>query len=157
MASSKIANRAYYCPTCGNREVHATNHTGEIYCECRACGNSPLYCAEVDVFEGRTYRTAVIHFYEYQTYAENYGNQKTRYSNLVQDLNTRGYHRFHAITSYRSYTAMKSHDGETVRLYDPDQFPADQYVSNIGRLHQWFEAAWDNRYIRSGYWLDILD
>lgn len=138
-----IASRQYYCPVCDHREKHSTNHVGEIYCHCRRCGNSPLYCAEADAHAGLPYREAVLRCYRYDI-------SDPAYKALLAQLS--GVECFRASCEYRSLEALRRHDGETVRLYEPDQWP-DQFVSNIGRLHRWFEAVCPNWRVKTGYYL----
>lgn len=145
----KIETRPYYCPTCGHGQSHATNHEDEIYCPCNKCGNRALYCvAAKPEYDAREFKTAVLRCYDFreQEYYE--------YTKLKGRLNGLGYKRFKVYAEHRQWEALKAHDGEVVKLYLPIQW-ADQFATNVGRLHKWWEAAWDNRLIHSGYWLDF--
>jgi hypothetical protein len=149
-----ITLKQYYCPTCGNQENHSTNHYGEIYCNCRKCGNSPLYCSEVNSHEGLPFLNATIHFYSFDIGTEEGArgySELSRYLN--QDLDYKG-KKFAVLTQYKEWQAVKSHDGESIKLYNPDQFD-NQFVSNIGRVFYWKEAVYPNRDIKDGYYLVI--
>lgn len=151
MKTMKIAKRVYYCPMCGHDEVHETNHQGEIYCPCKACGSSPLYCREIDSHAGVPFITAILHAYRFNI--EN-PDDKQAYSVLCDSLKAIGFRKFKVLTEYRTSQAEASHDGEKVKLFNPDQWP-DQYVSNIGRLHQWKEGHVPNPSIKAGYYLEL--
>jgi hypothetical protein len=152
-----ITVKLYRCPTCGHEEEHSTNHTGEIYCNCKACGNSPLYCAEVDPFEGRPFVTARLVCYRFTLEDD---QQRKQYAELKSKLRQEHGYKVFASLDYSpaghkhlfSFAAWREHDGETVRLYDPEQF-TNQYVSNLGRVFDWKEAIYPNRKIKEGYYL----
>lgn len=149
----KVASRLYYCPVCLHQQKHDTNHQDEIYCPCRVCSNSPLYCAEVDSNANRPYRTAVIRFYDCDMSTPE-GNAE--YKAIEGKLIASGYKMFNVYIKHEAFAALNRHNGESVKLFDPDQFE-DQYVSTIGRLHEWFQAAWDNWQIKTGYYLEMTD
>lgn len=157
----KIARRLYYCPVCGNEEPHETNHTGEIYCNCRACGNSPLYCREGDGNAGRPFKLVTLRVYRFNL--ENPADRRD-YNELREALSRRGLtchkvldHGFGRPAGSKylfSFDAIAVHTGETFKVYDPEQFKG-QYVSDIGRVHDWYETIYPNNKIKAGYWLEF--
>jgi len=44
--------------------------------------------------------------------------------------------------------------GLEVTLFNPEQFD-NQYVANLGRLHQWHEFVVPNQDIKIGYYLEL--
>jgi len=151
---SKISNKNYYCPTCGNKEIHQTNHFGEIYCHCKNCGNSPLYCSEQDTHKDLPFISATLRYYQYDL--NNVSENKT-YHELVKELKQRGYEVFAAIPyNFKQYKALKEHNDKKIKLYNPCQFD-NQYVSDIGRVFKWKEAQYPNPRIKEGYYLDIKE
>lgn len=155
----KFATRQYYCPTCGHEEKHGTNHIGEIYCDCRACGNSPLYCVESDMQTRPAEATATLHAYRFnlETDREAYlafcqrMTEEFHYTKF--NVLDHGYCRPAGFKHLFSMAAWTPHDGETVKLFNLGQFER-QYVSNLGRVHDWYETIYPNRKIREGYWLE---
>src|SRR6185369_7038494 len=111
----KYATREYYCPTCGNKEKHGTNHQGEIYCNCKNCGNSPLYCAEVDAHAGQPFATAIIHFYNYDMECP---SAKEAYAALREKL--KDIKCFEVNGDFQAWNAMRKHEGKRVKLFNPD-------------------------------------
>lgn len=149
--------RLYGCPVCGWQKEIGTNHTGEIYVECGNCRNSPLYFAEKDMNAGREYGLAVLHYYRYDLSDE--VSDAPAYRELRARLKAQGFKVWKEPdrTPYKpgaDVRAYERHNGATVRLYDPAQFD-NQYVSNLGRLHQWKEATYLNKKIKEGYWLEL--
>ena len=148
----KITNKLYYCPVCNNEENHSTNHFGEIYTSCRKCGNSVLYCKENVEKLSNPDKQAKIIFYHFNVEKE---NEKEAYFNLKTELKNKGYKIFNVITEYKSIQALKSHDQKIISIYDFTQFD-NQYVTDIGRVFNWYEAVYPNKRIKEGYYL-ILD
>lgn len=151
----KIASRLYRCPMCGNLENHSTNHEGEIYCNCKACGNMPLYFAGRDIHADMKFKEVVMHCYSFGSCVPQQQDPNLAdYADLELLMKLRGYKKFAVATEYRQWTAIREHDGKTVKLYLPFQW-ADQFVTNIGRLHQWWEAVFPNKEIHNGYYLEM--
>jgi hypothetical protein len=146
----KIASRKYFCPTCGNEEMHSTNHQGEIYCHCKKCHSSPLYCAEIDAHAGLPFRTAVLHCYRF--YLEN-EDERQAYHALRAQLE--GVHCHEVLMLGGEFAAESKHDGKTVKLFNPETWP-DQFVSDIGRLHRWKQYVVENPRVKMGYWLELI-
>lgn len=44
--TGKLSYKTYECMNCGKRTDHQTNHWGEIYARCTACGHTRLFCTE---------------------------------------------------------------------------------------------------------------
>jgi hypothetical protein len=164
-----ITSKPYFCPLCGNVESHSTNHTNEIYTHCRACNSDVLYCQNAPAQTPD--RRAILHYYDFSLdgkgdrsndsslaacFRRNYPLEETTWKALKANLESIGYKHFHVTTEYRTMQALKAHDGEVINLYDSAQFNG-QYVSSIGRVHDWFEASFPNRLIHCGYYLEFLD
>jgi hypothetical protein len=154
----QVAPRDYYCPLCGNPELHTTNHQGEIYTPCKKCGHGVLYCAEVDAHAGLPFVTATLHFYHFNFDAPPYGGgdaAKAEYKALRGSLIAAGCKKFATLGhKHEESNQFRYRDGLPVKLFNPGQWP-DQFVSDIGRLHRWFEFVWPNKKIKTGYWLEV--
>lgn len=44
--TGKMSYKTYECMTCGKRSEQQTNHWGEIYSQCTACGQRRMFCTE---------------------------------------------------------------------------------------------------------------
>jgi hypothetical protein len=142
--------RPYYCPACGNNEDHGTNHIREIYCNCKNCGNSLLYCAFAS-FENEPFEEAKMFAYRYSI---DKPEDARNYALLCAKLRNKGYKLFDTIAiNSLTMKAMCEHAGEVIQLYKVDQFD-NQFVSNIGRVHYWAEAIYPNRNVKEGYWIE---
>ena len=148
-----VSHKNYYCPVCGNKEKHSTNHFGEIYCNCKKCSNGPLYNADVDVHKGLTYRVATLHYYN--LYTEKSAD-RLAYQALCGHLHGQRLKKFTFLETHplKSIDAHKPYDGKKVKLFQFGQFEG-QYVSDIGRLHDWREATFANSHCKRGYYLKI--
>lgn len=151
-----ISNKQYQCPVCGNMETHQTNHFMEIYCHCTKCDNGTLYCVELEgvaLLNAREKTTAVIRFYRYDT---SFGNEKSRYTEFKRwrSAVSVGTQLFSVLTAFKTMEALKKHNNETVIVYDQKLFTG-QYITSIGRLHDWYEAVYQNTKIKEGYYLEF--
>jgi hypothetical protein len=165
--------KTYYCPLCGNKEDHSTNHTGEIYTGCRKCGHSVLYCEQTELAEPfievklHAYRfdfecSRIHHGISYETWSKKRKPLCDRckhaydaYLELRRFLETQSRFKcFNVLAKHSEVEALKAHDGEIIQLYKASQFE-DQYVSNIGRVHNWFEAVFPNDKVKAGYYLEF--
>lgn len=145
----KVTKKEYYCPVCGKTEMVSTNHYGEIYSGCKSCGNSVLYCAEGEG-KGKPDGKCKIVFYHFNLDNE---FEREQYKQLRNNLSNKGYRKFDTYEKYQSYKAFKEHDGREVNVYKKDQFD-NQYVSDIGRIFDWYEYIWDNKNVIDGYYLE---
>lgn len=143
-----VESRLYYCPTCNHQEYHQTNHDGEIYCDCKKCGNCPLYCTEFD-YNSLPHIEATIKFYLFNLEKE---EEKEQYDRLANELKDKRYKKFSTLTTFNAVEAMKKHDNNSIKLYNPNQFPG-QYVSSIGRVHNWQEFIYPNNRVKEGYYI----
>lgn len=145
----KYKLRNYYCPVCEYKEQHKTNHVEEIYCTCKRCGNSILYCE--DAPEKIPEKTCVLKSYFFDL---NNPKESKEYFELVKKLkNEYHYELFDSVTTAKTLNAIKSHNGETIELYDVNQFK-NQIVSNIGRVFYWYEGiVLGVKNKKSGYYL----
>lgn len=145
----KMAYRAYYCPMCKYEQEHSTNHTGEIYCPCKACEHPVLYFSGAE--EPQNYVEAVFHYYHHDISKP---DGLKAYVALREKLEGLGYVKFYVLmTDWRSNSAEKPHDGSVIKLYDHERWQA-QFASSIGRVHSWLEWNLPNKAIRCGHWLE---
>lgn len=144
----KLQDRLYYCPVCGAERMINTNHDYETYSGCNVCKNTVMYCSEGD----NTFNdgSAVIRFYWFDISKE---ADRYQYEDLFIRLGHAGYKVFDNYNTFQAFEAQRKHDGETIGLRDIDQFD-NQIVSSIGRVFYWFENIWDNKDIKSGYYLE---
>lgn len=152
-----ITVKEYYCPLCGNVEKHSTNHTGEIYCNCKKCGNNSLYCKEVNEHADLPFQKAVLHYYAYGFTMSEYNlNDSLPYKELTEKLSGMGYSKFEAYDSltHAGRELLKNLDGKEIKLYNVGQFD-NQIVSNIGRVFYWREFVLPNKQLKIGYWLEL--
>ena len=150
-----ISPKKYLCLVCGNEEIHSTNHFSEIYCKCKKCKSIGLECMEENAIQARNALEKVsvkVVLYQYNISNE---DQKQAYKALSEELKKKGYKKFHVVTEYSSYSAfqkrIESLNG-IVEISEPNTFP-DQFISNAGRIHNWFENSWPNKDIKSGYYI----
>jgi hypothetical protein len=145
----KITVKNYYCPACGNKEKHSTNHFGEIYSSCKKCKNTVLYCKDIE--REKPESECKIVFYKFCLEDT---EQKNQYKQLKKALTAKGYKMFNALTTHSAFEALRQHNDETIGLYNVKQFD-NQIVSTIGRVFYWYEAIWSNKKIKSGYYLEF--
>jgi uncharacterized protein YlbG (UPF0298 family) len=156
----KISYKKYYCPLCGAESKQQTNHFGEIYSGCKKCGNTILYCKEpeaLEIMEARKQVKAVFHTYRFEI---DEVTQRLDYEELQKHLKHYfNYKMFDAITIGNSHTQLveqRKWDGKEITIYDPLLFKG-QYVSSIGRVHDWFEFIFPNARVKAGYWLERIE
>ena len=150
-----LTSKLYYCPTCGNEEIHPTNHYGEIYSPCRKCKSTVLYCREAE--PGVPDAHALITFFSFNLDPNNPDCKETdleTYRSLCIALRGKDYKRFESIATLMKWEAMRKYDGTIIDLFHYRQFD-NQYVSSIGRVFQWFECHWPNHDVRDGYFLTV--
>lgn len=150
-----ISPKKYICLVCGNEEIHSTNHFSEIYCNCVKCKSMGLECIEENAIQARNALekvSAKVVLYHYDISKE---AQKQAYKALSKELKEKGYKKFRVISEFVSEIAfrhrVKSLEG-IVEISEPNTFP-DQFISNIGRIHNWFERACQNKDIKGGYYI----
>lgn len=146
---NKITVKNYYCPACGNEEKHSTNHFGEIYCSCKKCKNTVLYCKDIETLKPDS--ECKIIFYQFNIEEE---NEIKNYKQLKKELTAKGYKMFNAIKEYSAFETLKQHNKKNIGLYNIGQFD-NQIISTIGRVFYWFEAVFPNKKIKSGYYLEF--
>lgn len=142
----KIQDRLYYCPVCNTESTHQTNHEGEIYVTCKVCKAGVLYFKGGDLGE---YIETKIHGYRF-----NIDNPDERevYLSLKDSLDGRKC--FDARHEPGATDLKILGQQDIVRLYTRQIFD-NQWISNFGRLHDWFEAIYPNKKIKEGYYLDM--
>ncbi len=143
----KISVKEYYCPLCKNVSRHSTNHYGEIYTPCRICGNSVLYCKEANT--GEPHAWGKLMFYRFNV---SNPSELEMYNNMKLLLKAKGYKKFSVNMKHIQYEELLKYNGVPIGLYNINQFE-DQVVSTIGRIHYWTEMLWDNKSIKSGFYL----
>jgi hypothetical protein len=143
-----IKQREYYCPLCGNKEMHSTNHIGEIYSNCKVCGNDVLYCKDNEE-NLQVIKYAYLEKYEYNL--EDIIQAKL-YKLLERELKGIGYKKFpHRPIKYREVEEYeKIGPIPYIEIYED---LGNQYVTDRGRLHNWLEFTFDNKNIKEGYYL----
>lgn len=152
MKTSAYFNKMYYCPACKHQENHGTNHYGEIYCLCKRCGNSPLYCRDVDEFKDSELKEVTLHcyYYDISKYEES-----IQYRNFEKDMRGLGYEIFQTASMDGKQFVFKQYHLQKIKLYLPFQWD-NQYVSNIGRVFNWREMVYENKSIKEGYFLEKI-
>mgnify|MGYP001394995778 CR=1 FL=1 len=146
----KIAYRTYYCGICGTTSEQQTNHTGEIYVACSKCGNDVLYC-KTQKFS-KTYENAELVYYSFDISQD---SERAAYEILTRQLQAEyKYEKFTCImpkqSIYMNYISKIQY--RTIKLFE--EVCAGQFVSDIGRLHNWYEAVYPNDFIKIGYYLN---
>lgn len=140
----KVESREYVCPACGNLESHSTNHTGEIYCGCKKCGNGVLYYKD----DSREF-TPMFRVHKYYLNLEKIQDLQ-EYERICKQQE--GVKLFNVHVSPRSSFLDKITENEIISVYQAESFE-NQFITNKGRLHTWFEAIYPNRRIKQGYYL----
>jgi len=151
----KITIKKYHCPTCGQESNHNTNHYGEIYSGCKNCGGSVLYCIEDEGYKERdsmSQKWVRIHFYRFDI---GESAQKEAYKALKKTLESQGRKKFKSIVSYKYMEELRL-GAVLFKAYNPETFD-NQYITDKGRLFNWFESYVPNKDIKSGYYLYIQD
>lgn len=147
----KCKIRFYYCGLCGKFSKHETNHTREIYTPCRKCGNSVLYCATDNRTEVPVDAVATVNYYRYDISKP---EQHRAYKELYATLLDLDYVLFDCLPSKHEYLQQIKQIGFTVNIFKINTFKS-QYITNVGRLHEWYEEIFPNKDIKSGYFLTI--
>lgn len=144
----KISKKKYICLACNNITEHETNHEGEIYCQCKKCGNLGLHPqSKLHLFE-ESEDFAIFHFYRF-----NIDEEKHKYLELCNFLSSLNYKNFNTLYNFELTNLWQEWDNSKIKILNVNQFE-DQYVTNKGRLHQWSEVIFPNRKIKKGYYLD---
>jgi len=147
MKTSAYSIKDYYCPVCNNIESHGTNHFGEIYSRCKNCDNSVLYCKSAE-------RPEPDETFVFLTYRFNmeYKPERELYETLKEQMKNFGYEKFNVWGTHEHSVALQNHHGRHIGIFSPEKFES-QYVSTIGRVHNWFEFIFPNKNIKTGYYL----
>lgn len=146
MTLLKVAVRDYVCPVCGNEEEHSTNHEGEIYCNCKKCGNMGLYFKQ----DSRQF----VPMFSLTYYRLDVGNpqEEAEYKEIVKKMDSKC---FNVLVNPRSTFLDHLKNKKVISVHEPKTFD-DQFITDSGRLHKWFEAVYPNRDIKEGYFLQKL-
>jgi hypothetical protein len=147
---NKKANsvKTYVCGLCGTEIDTYTNHFGEIYTPCKKCGNGILYCKGNEPAKGLETKLTV-----YRYNIENHEEAKA-YKALKNELKAKGFKLFDSISSvkYGYFDNLRTHE---TALLNTDSIFDNQWVSNLGRLHDWYEEIYQNKKIKEGYYLTL--
>lgn len=142
--------KQYQCPACKALENISTEHFGEIFSGCNKCKNTVMYCIEPNAIEDRegsgSIQTTIIS-YRFDTKKQ---RQLDSYSELEYMLKLKGITKFNAQIKPSAFESIIKHTNATLFL---SSIFSNQWVSSVGRLHDWFEVAAKNPMIKSGYYL----
>lgn len=139
--------KTYVCGLCKQESQHSTNHNGEIYTPCKNCGNGSLYCKgfEPEGIETKVnvYRFNIENKDELQAYKELKAKLKDNGMKLfdVYDSHKFGY--------YDILRTAKVAKVDFTYVFD------NQWNTNLGRLHDWYESIYPNKKIKQGYYLSL--
>lgn len=153
----KVTYKKYRCPSCQLEQTIETNHYGEIYSGCKNCDSMVLYCAEEEAVNDRKNRST-SHAKMFKYYL-NIGKAEelSMYNKIVQKNKERGYKLFSVLSKrYHKTNYSFIENEEVLDIYDKEQFQ-EQFVSNRGRVHLWYETIFDNKKIKEGYFIEFID
>ena len=153
---AKITDKEYKCPICLDVSTHATNHNGEIYPECKVCSNKGMLLVEggYKFVRNNSYTVRIV---PYRLNLEIAG-ELLMYNTLCEYLTkTLKFKMFDVLAPEFGKGKFfedrwNSSKGFNIAVKDATQFES-QYVTEIGRLHNWFEFIYPNIRIRNGYYL----
>jgi hypothetical protein len=81
--------------------------------------------------------------------------QKEAYKIVCNHLKEKEYEKFHVLSEYSFWSAfqktVKESNGK-VEITEPNTFK-DQFVSNVGRIHNWYERCIPNKSLKIGYYI----
>ena len=142
----KIELRDYVCPMCLTESQHSTNHEGEIYCGCKKCGSSVLY------FKGAN--TPFVPMFTLKKYRFDWGKPQERdaYLKMVSERGKAKKFKVNVLPRNSTLFFDSLKENEIINVFNPNEFTG-QYITNKGRLHDWFEASYPNADILEGYYL----
>lgn len=156
----KIERRKYACPVCEHELVTSTNHTGEIYTPCKKCGCSVLHCIEPQAVKDRNERKTVsarLVFFSHDISTE----QGAKAWESIKDMLTSwGYEPFEAFQKHETGRTLRDvmQDDDMVRVYTHSIFGGrQQWITDRGRLHNWYMPIIENKRIKQGYYLEMGD
>lgn len=148
-----FSRKQYRCPTCEKNQTIVTDHFRYLTQTCSYCGGPILMCVEPQSEDLSPDRHFVdIHIIHY---AFNLTKPKdgTAYSRLVGKLESRGYQKAVTAVSAIYMRALTHH--QSAKLYI-DEVHETSWISSVGKLSNWFEAAFPVRHIKTGYYLEPL-
>jgi len=154
---NKVTNKKYQCPACKAERMIETNHFGETYSGCKKCAGMVMYCIEAEGLAAMRSRSSVEAFiYPYRFDISN-NSDFDKYKNLERKMESLGYKNFNTLApgfGKPSLAKIVGFNNSHTRLsiYDKEQFD-NQYVSSLGRVHQWSESIYHNRSIKEGYYI----
>jgi hypothetical protein len=137
----------------------ATNHIGEICSGCKNCNGIVLYCTEPEEIKPREDITdtakAIFHKYRFDIMEP---GELRQYEDLCEEIKRLDYKKFDSIrrNQFRREFFHYIDDKREVKLYKPSKFKT-QYITDVGRLHNWYEIIFPNKAIKFGYYVTTLD
>lgn len=145
----KIKTKNYICLVCGNEEKHATNHRGDIYCNCRKCGNGQL---SIKGTKPKGIETEIKHYWFDISKPE----EAEQWKQLKQARKAAGAKLFEAIGAenfkyWECLRLLKTVHLETNYVFD------NQWNSSAGRLFDFYCGIVPNKKIKRGYYLELTE
>ncbi len=150
----KISDKKYQCLVCGNVEIHSTNHFGEIYCNCKKCGNGGLECMEPEAISSRKNNPVIVTKLHKYRFDISQPEQKKEYIALKAELKAKNYKLHDSISGIKhGYFDLLPCEIKIDISYVFD----NQWNSSAGRVFDWKEEIYPNNKIKQGYWLELTD
>ena len=149
-----ISYKKYQCQVCKNIEEHQTNHFGGIYVNCKNCGHNGLSCIEPEAIEATKNNPVIVtklHKYRYDISDK---EQSEEYKALHKRLKAAGFKFFNVWETANHIYFDNLPD--TIAI-DISYVFDDQWNSNAGRVHDWYESIYPNKKIKNGYWLELTE
>ncbi|MCF6330991.1 MAG: hypothetical protein L3I99_05530 [Sulfurimonas sp.] len=150
----KYKDRNYICLACLKKYVVGTNHLLEIYTGCDYCNNSVLTCLEDDTqIKQREEEDVSIITYRFNIWNE---EEKIEYEKLIEKLTNLNYSNFSFYSRVPILMTLpkllNKRNIKRINIYNKNTFK-DQYISSVGRVHNWSEIIFPNENIKEGYYL----
>ena len=148
----KIELRDYVCPVCSSGSKHSTNHEGEIYTGCNVCGGSVLNFKDSDKVFKPMFK---INFYEFDlSTIEGHYDYKLLCNELNEEYNFKCFNTNLSPRHSKTFWDSLKKDSEVISVHEPETFE-DQFITDKGRLHNWYESVYPNKRIKRGYYLTL--
>lgn len=157
MSLVKVAYRKYVCPLCGTETSQQTNHFGEIYIRCTVCDSRVLYCMEPEAIlmrESRPFLMLRLHYYHLDLGVP---EEKERYATILKATEGRSLwqHQYYYVPPVGAMAkALRYHSERDIKFYTHCIFD-NQWVTEIGRIHDWFEFDHPNKKMKHGYYVGL--
>lgn len=149
-----VNRKKYECTTCKTVKLVETSHFGEIYNPCKKCGQHNWFCIEDIALEHRSQLPQVkVQFYTYR-FDLNNTHQLVQYKELEEKMSLLKYNKwdFYVDSMKNPFEYWRQYSNKEVTIYKPNTFD-NQFISEIGRIHNWAEAIYPNKFIKEGYYI----